>query len=134
MRSWTWVASRGNVRTGHRGIRWEKLSLDNKPDLGIMVKDRIAGLGQRLVDLEHAMHWSDLNQNSKLVAMLRADLEEVVKKLSNLDAGDGATMDGIVMQQIEFLQQRLRDIEAKGGEQGFILNEHSFLSFVELKD
>jgi hypothetical protein len=39
------------------------------------------------------------------------------------------------VQQIEVLQQRLKDIEARGGgEQAFILYEHSFSSFAELKD
>jgi hypothetical protein len=101
----------------------------------MMAKDRIVGLGQRLVNLEHPIHRSDLNQNSKSIAMLRADnLEGVVNNLSNLEAGGWSTMDGTLVQQIEVLQQRLKDMEVRGGEQGFILNEHSFSSFAELKD
>jgi hypothetical protein len=129
------VASRGPNGPSRRGIRWNNLSLDDSPDLRMMAKDRIVGLGQRLVNLEHPIHRSDLNQNSKSIAMLRADnLEGVVNNLSNLEAGGWSTMDGTLVQQIEVLQQRLKDMEVRGGEQGFILNEHSFSSFAELKD
>jgi hypothetical protein len=63
----------GGVGPGRRGIRWNNLSLDDSPDLGMMVKDRIV---------------------KSITTMLRADLEEAVKKLSNLEAGRQPTMDG----------------------------------------
>jgi hypothetical protein len=37
------------------------------------------------------------------------------------------------IQQINVLQQRIKDIEGCGGKHGFMLNEHYFASFAELK-
>jgi hypothetical protein len=87
-----------------------------------------------LVDLEHGSHQGFWNQGDKAIKALRADLNKTNKKLGNLESGGETQMDGTVAQQIEVLQQRLKDIEARGGEQGFVLNKHTFSYFAELKD
>jgi predicted nucleic acid-binding Zn-ribbon protein len=99
-----------------------------------IIEDKISGLRRRLVDLEHGSHQGYSNQGDKAIEALRADLNETNKNLGNLESGGETQMDGTVAQQIELLQQRLKDVEARGGEQGFVLNEHTFSSFAELKD
>jgi hypothetical protein len=64
------------------------------------------------------------------------ELQALNQKVSGLPTttslDDGSSSSTI--QQINVLQRRIKDMEGRGGEHGFMLNEHSFASFAELKD
>jgi hypothetical protein len=87
-----------------------------------------------LVDLEHGSLQSHSSQNDTAIESLRVESNETTNKLVEFESVGHTQMDGTVVRQIEVVQQRLKEIEAQGGEQGFVLNEHSFSSFAKLKE
>jgi hypothetical protein len=87
-----------------------------------------------LVDLEHGSLQNYSSQNDKAIDSLRLDLNETTNKLREFESAGLTQTDGTIVRQIEVLEQRLKDVEAQGGEQGFVLNEHSFSSFAKLKE
>jgi hypothetical protein len=128
------ASSNGYSGNRRRGIRWNNLSLNASLEAGTSVEEKILGLRRRLVDLEHGSLQSHSSQNDKAIESLRVELNETNNKLVEFELVGHTQMDGTVVRQIEVLQQRLKDIEAQGGEQGFVLNEHSLSSFAKLKE
>jgi hypothetical protein len=103
--------------TGRRGIKWNNLSLAASQEAGTSIEDKIPGLRRRLVDLEHRSLQSYSSQNDKAIDSLRLDLNETTNKLREFESVGLTQTDGSIVQQIEVLEQRLKDVEAQGGEQ-----------------
>jgi hypothetical protein len=92
----------------------------------------LTGLRTWVSDLEHR---GIATQNDRELRRVSEELNALNQRVSNLpdtSSSDGSTASTI--RHINVLQQRIKDMEGRGGEHGFMLNEHSFSSFAELKD
>jgi hypothetical protein len=97
-------------------------------DIGSSLKDQLTGLRTRVSDLEHG---GIATQNDRVSDKLKA-LNQRVSDLPDTSSSEGPTASTI--RHINVVQQRIKDMEGRRGEHGFILSEHSFSSFAELKD
>jgi hypothetical protein len=118
-----------DATTPRRRVRWENLSLIS-PDVGSSLDDQMSGLRTPVSDLEQA---GAASQGSRELRKLSEELGALSNKVAGTPPGNLGESSATTTQQMSLLQQRVRDMEGRGSKHGFILNEHSFASFAELK-
>jgi hypothetical protein len=113
------------------------------PTPGSSVEDQLVGVRERVSDLEATNHGSQQRGSSggsanATVDRLLNEMESLRRKVRHMEAGGrngiGGGLDNTIIRQLELLNARLGDLEWRGSESGFVLNEHTSSSFAELKE
>jgi hypothetical protein len=116
-RSSTSMGINGSSRegVGCRNMRWDNLTLDS-PDVGSSFEDQLTGLRTWVSDLEYG---GLSTQSDRELRRLNEELKALDQKVSAMpttSSADGSSTTTI--RQINVLQQRIKDMEGRGGEHG----------------
>jgi hypothetical protein len=117
-RSSTSMGINGSSRecAGCRNMRWDNLTLDS-PDVGSSFEDQLTGLRTWVSDLEYG---GLSTQSDRELRRLNEELKALDQKVSAMpttSSADGSSTTTI--RQINVLQQRIKDMEGRGGEHGW---------------